>query len=442
MSSRRVNRRINRTCLLTTAHLTNNPRLVKEADALQASGFEVVVVAARHSAAIVDSDNEIIRRSAWNARIIDWSREGAPGLFWYSRIRQRACHALLSSLRTLGLRRNLEWLEIRAFHRVLPEIRRTARSIDADLFIGHNPGLLPIAWRVAGECGAKSGFDAEDLHSGMVRDGEETPPEVDIVREWESRYLQCYDLLTAASPLIAEEYERRLSVSFDAVVLNAFDPVPAGETPRDSRQAGLSLYWVSQTIGANRGLEVVVRALGLLGDLPVRLYLRGDWQNGYEVTLRRLAAKVGVPDERIISLPRVAFDDLVGSALHYDVGLAVEEPTSRNSEVCVSNKILMYLSAGLAVAATDTPGQSLIMRQIPDAGFLFSWESHEMLARNLRCWIENPDRLRDAKIAASRAARDRFNRQLEQSKVARIVESILRRGAPRATAPVGSAHVG
>jgi len=254
---------------------------------------------------------------------------------------------------------------------VLPEIQRKADKTKADVFVGHNPGTLPIAWRIARQSGAKCGFDAEDFHSGMTRDGEKQSTEAEVNRRWESRYLPRYDFLTAAAPLIAEEYMRRYPVNFDAVVLNVFDPARVDETGHDVDFGGLALYWISQSIGANRGLEDAVRALGLLADLPVKLYLRGKWQNGYEAGLRRLAADLNIPEERIVSLPRVAFDDLIESATRYDVGLAVEEPTCRNREVCITNKLMMYLSAGLAVAATATPAQIDVMREIPDADLCF-----------------------------------------------------------------------
>ena len=127
----------------------------------------------------------------------------------------------------------------------------------------------------------------------------------------------------------------------------------------------------------------------------------------------------------IVSLPRVAYDEFVSSAARYDVGLAIEGPTSRNKELCVSNKMLMYLSAGLAVAATGTPAQAELMGKIPAAGFVFQWDDHQSLAENLSVWIENPDLLVKTKAAAFRAAQEYFNWTHERSKLRSVVESVL-----------------
>jgi len=300
-----------------------------------------------------------------------------------------------------------------------------ARKVRADLFVGHNPGLLPITWKIARDCGAKCGFDAEDFYSGMKRIGERSSLQDRIVADWENEHLTRYDYLSAAAPLIAREYMGRFSISFDTVVLNAFKPIRRVERIARIDDSTLSLYWISQTIGAHRGLENVVRALGFLKETPVRVFLRGDWQNGYEARLRMIADDLHVPQHMIISLPRVAYDEIVSSAAPYDVGLAIEEPTSRNHELCVPNKMLMYLSAGLAVAATGTPGQIEVMKKIPGAGFVFPWDDPESLARNLSVWVENPDLLVKAKAAALRAAREHFNWAHERTKLRSVVGSLL-----------------
>jgi glycosyltransferase involved in cell wall biosynthesis len=354
--------------------------------------------------------------------MIDSSRGSNPWLFWFSRLRRIVCRTVLAVLRKGGIRRRFEWLEIRACDRVIPEIYKVARLIEADLYVGHNPGLLPITCKIASEKQAKCGFDAEDIHSGMTRNGEEQSLESIIVGEWESTYLPRYDYLTAAAPLFAREYSESCSVEFDAIVLNTFEPQSTRKLIDDSTHDQMSLYWISQTIGAHRGLEDVVRAVSLLRDLPVRVYLRGEWQVGYERKLWELAEGLQVTGNQLISLPRVPFEDFVGSACGFDVGLAVEEPTSLNRELCLTNKILMYLSAGLAVAATATRAQSELMSNIPEAGFVYSWGDHVALAQNLRAWWERPDSLRTARKAALQAAEDRYNWRSERAKLARVID--------------------
>ena len=71
--------------------------------------------------------------------------------------------------------------------------------------------------------------------------------------------------LTAASPLIAETYERRYGKR-PLTILNVF---PLAEAPSDPVQTPYlkgegppTLYWFSQTVGSGRGLEQIVAAMG------------------------------------------------------------------------------------------------------------------------------------------------------------------------------------
>jgi len=416
-----------RVCLITTANLSNNPRLIKEATALQRFGYEVAVVACHYDDKLLAGDETLIANGTWSARRIFWGRNGSSGLYWFSRIRRFTCKSIIMMMRSLEIRWLPEWLAIRAFDRVIPEVMRAARKIRAELYIGHNPGMLPVAWRVATETGAKCGFDAEDLHSGMWRFGEQETVEHQIVRDWERRYLPMYDYRTTSSPLITKEYEREYSLSINASILNVFDPIDSAAQKSNKQNSALAVYWVSQTIGGHRGLEDVVRALALTKDLSIKLYLRGEWQAGYESHLRSLMDRLGVQQDNLIPLPRVGFDELVASAAQYDVGLALEAPTSRNRDLCLTNKLFNYLSAGLAIAATSTAAQSGLMENIADAGFLFSPGDYSRLADGLRAFAMDPHKLREAKMASLQAAHGRYSWSVEQFKLMDAVDALLKR---------------
>jgi hypothetical protein len=65
------------------------------------------------------------------------------------------------------------------------------------------------------------------------------------------------------------------------------------------------------------------------------------------------------------------------------------------------------------------------MGQIPKAGFVYPWGDHQSLAGQLKVWTENRDLLGDAKDAACRAAREKFNWRHEQAKLEGVVEKVL-----------------
>src|SRR5262245_7998845 len=83
-----------RVCLVTTGQPSTNPRLVKEADALSAAGYDVTVVGAFGGDWAIQADRSLLAQKPWAFDLVDWRRESRPLLFWKSRVRQRVAQPL------------------------------------------------------------------------------------------------------------------------------------------------------------------------------------------------------------------------------------------------------------------------------------------------------------------------------------------------------------
>jgi glycosyltransferase involved in cell wall biosynthesis len=180
------------------------------------------------------------------------------------------------------------------------------------------------------------------------------------------------------------------------------------------RNEKLRLYWFSQTVGPHRGLEEAVVALGILKG-KAELHLRGNISEEYKAGLLALAKSKGV-ENNLKFHPRVHPEHLLETAGEFDAGLAPERLERKDYALTVTNKFFTYLLAGLAVAATDTPGQREILRQIPNAGFLYPAGNPEALAQGLAEWAGDLNALSRAKQAAWEGARERFCWDLEKVK--------------------------
>src|SRR5687768_3557691 len=88
-----------RICLVTSQHLYENPRLVKEADALTEAGFSVRVVACRRHEWISRMDDQLLETRSWRCDFVDWTRQTHPVKFWSSRCRQ---HLAMRAARWVG----------------------------------------------------------------------------------------------------------------------------------------------------------------------------------------------------------------------------------------------------------------------------------------------------------------------------------------------------
>ena len=415
---------MSRICLITPAHVANNPRLVKEADALAGAGYDVHVIASQYMEWATENDQPILGRAEWTPHLLQWGRQENPVLFWGSRLRRHAASGLLQ-VPVVGARlREIEHLAARAFDRVLPELYEEASQYPADLYIAHNLQALPVAAAVAEKHGAQLGFDAEDFHSGM-RAYEDPPTLRDkIVEDVEQAYLPKCDYLTAASPGIAEAYVETYAISKPTPILNVF---PLREQPDAFRptdpESPLTLYWFSQTIGPKRGLEDAVQALAQLPDCDIELHLRGNWQSAeYRRHLYNLA---GPAADGIVDHDPSAPDEMVSRSAQYDVGLALEQPVKKNREICLTNKIFTYLLAGNAVAATATSGQCRLLQKLNDVGFAYEPGDIDTLARKLQDWVDDRAMVDSYRRNAWTYGQEKYNWDAEKKKLLEVVDSVL-----------------
>ena len=401
-------------CLVTPGHLSTNPRLVKEADALAAAGYRVSVVAARFIPWADEADREFADRP-WSVRKVAFGPLAGRPRRLAQGLRRRAC---LRAHRLFG--RCAE----SAFHPVFPALARAAGAIRADLYIAHNLAALPAAAKAASLHGAKLGFDAEDFHSGEMNDTPENALRLRLTREIERRYLPLCHHLTAASPGIGRAYAEAYGLEPPLVVLNVFpkSDAPAGVSEKGGAAPSPSLYWFSQTIGPDRGLETAIEAIALSRSKPT-LFLRGNPSRGYSDILNALIAQSGIGD-RVRFLPPHAPNEMVRLASDYDVGLASEPGHTENNRLALSNKLFTFLLAGTPALVSDTPAQAEIAECLGDAVSVYQRGNARSLAAKMDDLLLSPPSLSAARQAAWEFGQQRFNWDIEQQALVRAVDSV------------------
>jgi glycosyltransferase involved in cell wall biosynthesis len=166
-----------------------------------------------------------------------------------------------------------------------------------------------------------------------------------------------------------------------------------------------SIHWYSQTIGPGRGLEFLVKTLGLV-NTPVELHLRGNLFGSFKEEL--MALFPFQKGHKIYFHALVPHKELLSRIQEHDIGLATEEysPDSRN--LTITNKILQYLLAGIAVVASDTLGQKEVAEQAPGSVFLFRNSDSQSLADVLNGLLSDKAALITARTKALEVAIDKF----------------------------------
>ncbi len=401
-----------RVCLVTGGNVSTNPRLVSAADALHAAGHHVRVVAVDALPDNAARDRAVMAHRAWRLDRVNLRHGTLLGAL------NRATGAFLQAMsrRAYGAGVVRPRVVDRMISRYIGVLTEAAAAEPADVVIGYTFGALPAAVRASERLGAIAGFDIEDLHAGELPDEPHHAAAQRAVVDLESRYLPRCRTLTAASEGIADAVAAAYSVPRPLVVLNTF---PLAERPAEpiSHRGPPSLYWYSAVIGTDRGIEDALGAMARL-DVPVELHLRGSITPQYQAELQAQAARLGV-EGRLFFWPQAPPPELVALAAQHDVGLALELGATRSRRIAVTNKLLVYLLAGLAVAATDIPGQRAILDDAPGAGFLYPPGDTAALAAGLRSLFAN---LAQAKAAARAAGERRFNWEAEAPRLVRYLE--------------------
>lgn len=420
-------------CLLTPTQPSVNPRIVKEADALAEAGHQVHVLCGHTIAWADESDMLLLQKRNWTCSYVG----GVPGSagHWWTRVRHGVVRRFPHAWK---LSREIACC---ALGRITPELRAAALRVGADLYIAHYAGALAAAGTVARRRGVLLAFDAEDFESGYY-EYKSGPRTIDQLTEgMEREYLPDCSYVTAASAGIGVAYAAKYGIAKPTTVLNVF---PRSERPLAFREtdtnAPMKLYWFSQTIGGDRGLEDVIGAMAMLRDCKIELHLRGRCVSGYQKQLLHFAKERGVDPATIEFSPPGVSEEMIRLSAEYDVGLALEPPTTPNRELCVANKIFTYLLAGNSVAATSTTGQTAIVENLGAGGFLYESGDCESLARGLRVWHDDRSKLEQARREAWSLGTSTFNWDLEKKKLVEVVDSVLNlqeRGVAARSSAVG-----
>lgn len=408
MGSDRMTRKI---VIVTPGAIGSNPRVVKEADALQSIGYAVLVVSTRTLDHVDARDESLLRRVEWQSDRIDLRST----LAWRSkRLSQLAVRSAFS-LKPHPV------LVSRAFSPYTQSLTRAVMRAPADLYIAHYPAALPAAFAAARAHGARYAYDAEDFHLG---DWPATPEyELDraLVRAIEGRHLSGCAFVTAASPGIADAYVDAYGITRPTVVLNTFPlaQAPLGPSAKGSATPGLSLYWFSQTIGPNRGLECAVEAISRAISRP-HLYLRGTLAKGFGERLDGLARQYGVL-ERIHIMAPAPPDELERLAAFYDIGLVSETGETTARQVCLTNKLFSFLLAGIPTLMSDTPAHKAFAAEAGLQGQIYRSGDAQGLAMLIDDFFHRPERLAVARMKAWTLAQERYNWDQDRGVIQRIV---------------------
>lgn len=399
--------------ILTSAHLCRNPRVVKEANTLAAAGYSVIVLSIRSHRPSVAADAKIIA----NAKFRHISVEALDGTAaWLRRARTRLARELLGRAH----------IELPSSLGPAKALLRASRRIPADLVIAHTEPALWAATQLLNE-GRTVSADLEDWHSEDLLPADRTYRPLKLLRKIEYRLIHDAGFVSTTSVALSQSLQSRYGGIAPSVITNAFplQPDPFVLNPLHEDQASPPrLCWFSQTIGPGRGLEPFLDAWALTR-IPSRLILLGE-----STAVYRNSLLARLPDSHMKAVEfndPVAPDVLPEWIAQNHVGLALERTDIVNRDLTITNKILQYLNAGLAILATPTAGQSEVLSSHPQAGCLIDLTAPpQHTAKQIDQFISDRGLLATARAASRRAAESEYCWEHESPRFLALVDKALR----------------
>lgn len=399
---------LKRIILITTGQPSCNPRIVKEANALTAAGYDVTVLYSFFIQWAEDKDAELLKKVKWKYKQIGGSPTGNKKLYWYTRLRFKLANKLSNSSINRGA--IAEQAQARAFKELLQE----AKSLQADWYIGHNLGTLAVAVKAAQHNGTKAGFDFEDYHRGEGHTDEVLKRTIYL----EEKYLPSLSYFSGASETITSKTSEN-HPGFCGKTITLLNCFPLANQPllnlkRDTDQS-LHLFWFSQTIGLNRGIELLIEALNLINNKSIHLTLAGRCSN--EI--------VDFMNKQINKFPNIHFTGVIQPeklpflSSNFDVGLALETGFSINNDIALSNKIFTYLLAGNAVVLSNTTMQSAFNAKYK-IGESFAVNDAASLAHKISSYFDT-NKLNAQKQYNYKLAKEIFNWENESKKLLEVL---------------------
>lgn len=386
-------------CLLSFSAIADDPRVMRQAAALQEAGFEVSAVGFRATVAAEPSFP------------VGYVEPHQPTFAW--RIRN---FLRLAAARVLpGL--------------AIPLARATAQGRAAiaatvkqrpDVVVANDWITLPVAHAVAARTGCKVIYDSHEFalmeQVGKLKWRLFYPP---TIRAIEAKLIgRCAAVITVSAP-IAEDMQEIYGLPVRPTVIRNLPPYIEIDRKAVSDGSRHQVLFHGR-LAPGRGIEDLIDSVPAW-DARFHLLIRGPGPADYIAQLKSRAEAVA--KNRITFVPGIPVDQLAIAAAQADIGIFLMPADYGQARYALPNKLFEYIMAGLAVCMTDFPAMTEIIRR-HDLGIVLPDSRPETVGAALNGLTT--ERLDKMRANARHAARD-LNWDREKKLYLDIVQGVFGR---------------
>lgn len=408
--------------ILSYTPVCTEPRVLRQAQALDRAGWRVVVCGLAGRTAVP---------SYWH--FVELPRD-IPGLQGGSRIKDIGAFGLMRIARWLGLAaaalgpfHGLRVLGAKAYHAGVPNFRWNRLALQrfaaahpelrADLVVAHDYFTADAGVALSELFGSKLTVDCHEYARGQyMHDRRWVLTKRPYVRHLQDLYLSRADAVTTVCEGIAELLNREQELKRPVRVVRS---VPFfNSQPFRATGERITVMYLGE-IFYMRGLHKAIKSMPLWRP-EFHFVMQGNLDPRYGKELKRIAAEYGVAD-RVHFREPVPFNQIVPSANMADIGYFVHKDLSPQKRFVLPNKYFEYVMAGLALCVSDLPEMARLVNQFGFGRLVRGYDE-----RAIADVINSFDRASiDDMKRKSLAAAQELNWDVEQRRMLEFYEEVL-----------------
>ncbi len=389
--------------MLVWNEFLNDARVLKEAETLNAAGYEVVV----HALKIKDQTPQ--RQTLKSGVDIVRVPHVSPLVFIKKRVRRLRNVIIKSSqpspvsaiansgaIIKVSLGRRVILLSTRfvTHFRLLFALVRS----NPDVVHAHDVNILPTAWLASVLTRSKLVYDAHEIST----DREGYASFRNLVARVEKFIMPKATLTITTTDMRAKFFARAYAIKRPLVLQNRPRYSEPGRSNRIRDELkiedDLPIVLYQGGIQQGRGLSRIVDAAALVSKAHF-VFIGGGRM---EKTLKDKVAVLGL-NHKVHFIPLVPLAELPSYTCSANIGVQAIENTCLNHFSTDSNKLFEYLIAGLPIVATNMPEIRKIVSQY-ECGHVVPESDTKALANAIQSLVENAEERRTFAINARRAA--------------------------------------
>lgn len=404
-----------RAWIISYTGVSNEPRVLRQCEALLSDGWEVVVcgfdghsprplewtfVRLPQSYPFSGAFTQILVRSGRWARLALRYSSRTP----LTRLLAHVAHASTPL-----------WLHIRL---TLLHLAKAHPELRADLVIAHDYHTSDIGYAIAKHYGAAFSIDVHEYaREQYSNDPEWIKWQRPTIIAIQDDYLRRSDVTTVVCKGIADLLAKESPLKTPPIVIRNV-PFKNTQPFRETPEQITVLY--HGDLSKPRDIHIAIASVPLWRP-EFRLLLRGSGHEDYVASLHQQIEQLGLQD-RVSIVPPVPFEKIVERANESDIGFFSYTSYSPQIQFALPNKIFEYIMAGLAICITDLTEVGRVVNHYNN-GYLIKQHSPEGIAAAInRFDRETIDVFKRASIAAS----EELNWEAERTQLLQAYRSAVR----------------